>query len=310
MRFTSSYNPQSDPGERANRQVLEALRAAVATVVQYDEWDEALPHVTFGLKTHVSTATKVSPFEFAHGFPARVPLTMGLSKRQEFDDDEQAVSLDERMENRHKAASDHMAASQMRLGHLLEKRSVASRVVVGDKVWLDSIHTPIDIPYKLSARWYGPFEVLSLESGSDGAAVTLDLPDTFDKAHRKVNIRRLKFYEERDSCFGATDVRLEPLIANGGVARYEVRWISNTRIYKGQSELWVEWKGYDQSHNCWVHRDILIADVPELVKAFDIRPSTFKARASAPKRATKGYKTPVVKQTLRRRLGLRSGVAD
>ena len=47
---------------------MEALRAAVATVAQYDEWDLALPHITFGLNTHVSTATKVSPFEFAHGF--------------------------------------------------------------------------------------------------------------------------------------------------------------------------------------------------------------------------------------------------
>ena len=126
MRFTSSYNPQSDPAERANRQVLEALRAALATVVQYDE---ALPHVTFGLNTHMSTATKVSPCEYARGFPARVPLTIGLAERQEFDDGTQAVSLIERMENRHKAASDHMAASQLRLGHLLEKQSVASRVV-------------------------------------------------------------------------------------------------------------------------------------------------------------------------------------
>ena len=181
LRFTSSYNPQSNPARRANRQVLEALRAAVATVVQYDEWDEALPH---GLNTHVSTATKVSPFEFAHGFPAQVPLTMGLAERQEFDDDTKAVSLIERMENRHKAASDHMAAAQVRLGHLLETRSVASRVVAGDKVWLDFKHAPIDIPYKLTARWFGPFEVLS----SDGAAVTLDLPETFGKAHRKVNI--------------------------------------------------------------------------------------------------------------------------
>ena len=80
----------------------------------------------------------------------------------------------------------------------------------GDKVWLDSKHMTIDIPYKLTARWFGPFEVLS----SDGAAVTLDL----GKAHRKVNIRRLKFYEERDSCFRPADVRSEPLIANGGVA--------------------------------------------------------------------------------------------
>ena len=93
--------------------MLEALRASVATVVQYDEWDEALPNVTFGLNTHVSITTKVSPFEFAHGFQARVPLTMGLAERQEFDDDSQAVSLIERMENRHKAASDHMTATQV-----------------------------------------------------------------------------------------------------------------------------------------------------------------------------------------------------
>jgi len=140
--------------------------------------------------------------------------------------------------------------------------------------------------------------------------VTLDLSETFGKAHRKVNIRRLKFYEERDLCFGPADVRPKPLIANGGVARYEVRRISNARNHKGQSELWVEWKGYDQCHNCWVHRDILTADVPELVKAFDTRPSMFKACASAPKRATKGYTTPIIIQTPRHRLGLRSGVAD
>ena len=79
LRFTSSYNPQSYPAERANRQVLEALRAAVATVVQYDEWDLALPHMDFGLNNHVSAATRVSPFEFVHGFPARVPLTLGVS---------------------------------------------------------------------------------------------------------------------------------------------------------------------------------------------------------------------------------------
>jgi len=78
LKFTSSYNPQSDPAERANRQVLEGVRAAVATVVQYDEWDLTLPHITFGLNSHISAATGVSPFEFAHGFSPRVPLTMGL----------------------------------------------------------------------------------------------------------------------------------------------------------------------------------------------------------------------------------------
>jgi len=144
----------------------------------------------------------------------------------------------------------------------------------------------------------------------EGATVTLDLSETFGKAHQKVNIRRLKFYKERDSCFGDTNGRPEPLISDRGVTRYEVRRISIARIHKGQAELWVEWKGYNQSQNCWVHQDILMVDVPELVKAFNARPSTFKERASAPKRATKGYKTPGVARTQGRRMGLRSSVAD
>ena len=78
LRFTSRNNPQADPAERANRQVLEALRVAVTTVVQYDEFDRALPHITFGINNQISTATNVSPFEFVHGFTACTPLTLGV----------------------------------------------------------------------------------------------------------------------------------------------------------------------------------------------------------------------------------------
>jgi len=120
LRFTSSYNPQSNPAERANRQVLEALRAAVATVVQYDEWDEALPHVTFDLNTHVSIATNVSPFEFARGFPSRVPLTIYLSDSSTSAHDKSAVTLAQQIANHHNT-SDHIAVAQVRFGALVGK---------------------------------------------------------------------------------------------------------------------------------------------------------------------------------------------
>jgi len=307
LRFTSSYNPQSDPAERANRQVWEALRAAVATVVQYDEWDEALPHVTFGLNTHVSSATKVSPFDFAHEFKARVPLTLGLTvdaTTTEVLGDKKAVSLAQQIANTYHAASDQMAAAQVCLGHLLERRSTPIIVAVGDKVWLNSKHTPINIPYKLTARWFDPLEVTLVQ----GAQVTLDLPETFGKAHRRVNICRLKFFEARDECFGAADERPMPFQGYAGATRYEVNCISNARVHKGQQELWVVWKGYDQSHNCWVHRDVLTADEPAMVQAFDARPSTFKACAAAPKRGTTSYKTQVPSADLGRRQGLRARV--
>jgi len=161
LRFTSSYHPQADPAERANPQVLEALRAAVATVVQYDEWDPALPHITFSLNNHVSTATRMSPFEFAHRFTARTPLTLGLpddrplpvgmktSKcRQDYD---HAKDMALKVLHRHQAA-DHMAAAQVRLGQMLAKQVTPACITAGDLVWMDSKHTPNDVPYKLSAR--------------------------------------------------------------------------------------------------------------------------------------------------------------
>jgi len=40
----------------------------------------------------------------------------------------------------------------------------------------------------------------------------------------------------------------------------------------------------------------MMTDVQHLVYAFDTNPSVFKGRASAPKRATKGFKTPVASQ--------------
>jgi len=163
LKFTSSYNPQSDPAERANQQVLEGLRAAVATVVQYDEWDLTLPHITFCLNSHISAATGVSPLEFAHGFPPRVPLTMGLDTAVSEEQPQEAIELAQQVANRHLAAADNMAAGQVRLGRLLQSRSTPAVVKVGDQVWLDSSHVKVAVPHKLTARWFGLFVVLEGE---------------------------------------------------------------------------------------------------------------------------------------------------
>jgi len=152
--------------------------------VQYDEWDLALPHITFGLNSHISAATGVSPFEFAHGFSPRVPLTIGLDTTVSEEQPQEAIELAQQVANRHLAAADSMAAGQVRLGRLLQSRSTPAVVKVGDQVWLDSSHVNVAVPNKFTARWFGPFVVLEAK----GAQVTLDLPTTFGKAHRRVNI--------------------------------------------------------------------------------------------------------------------------
>jgi len=66
-----------------------------------------------------------------------------------------------------------------------------------------------------------------------GVQVTLDLPKTFGKAHQRVNIRRLKFFDARGACFGESDARPTPLVTGPGGTRYEVSRISNARMHKG-----------------------------------------------------------------------------
>jgi len=237
----------------------------VTTVVQYEEWDQAPPHITFRLNNHISTATRMSPFEFAHGFTARTPFTLGLTDdrplpvdmktskcRQDYD---HAKDMARNVLHRHQAAADHMAAAQVRLGQMLAKRVTPACIKVGDLVWMDSKHTPNNVPYKLTARWFGPFKVLDVR----GAQAYLDLPPSFGKMHNRINISRLKFLEARDTELG--DVAPEPLLGHDGVMHYEIKRICNAKM----RQRWVEWQEYDQSQNSWVSRESLMQDVPALV---------------------------------------------
>jgi len=99
-------------------------------------------------------------------------------------------------------------------------------------------------------------------------------------------VARLKFFEPRDSKLGTANLRPQPLWGHDGVPHYEISRICNARCHKGVDELWVEWKGYDQSQNGWVARFLLLHDVPHLVHAFEANSSVFKAHKSAPKRAS------------------------
>jgi hypothetical protein len=67
----------------------------------------------------------------------------------------------------------------------------------------------------------------------------------------------------------------------------------------------VAWKGYNQSHYTWVHWDVLREDVPELLRVYDADPTSFQARKSAPKRATKGRQMPLAAGVVRVRASVR-----
>ena len=206
---------------------------------------------------------------------------MGLHDAVSEDQPQEAINLSQQVANRHLAAADSIAAGQVRLGRLLQSRSTSAIVKVADQLWLNSSHVKVAVPYKLTARLFVPFVVLEAK----GAHLTLDLPASFGKAHRRVHISRLKLFEAPDAQFGTADQPPRPLPGVDRSDMYEVSRICASRILKGRHEIHVEWKGYDQSHNSWVLRQILFEDVLALLAAYEAKPADYKPHASAPIRA-------------------------
>ena len=290
---TSAYNPQADPAERANRQVLEALRASVASVTDFDQWDQALPHLCFGLNTHPSSATNTSPFELAHGFPARVPLTLDLTAHARLAGDRTAADYALVVHNRHRAAADNVAAAQVRLGRMMAQRAKPAEVKPGDQMYLEASpqHSPPhQVPYKLASRWMGPFAALEVR----GPVVRLDLPPELGKISPWVHVRRLKFFEQRDADFSDFDAPTVPMMGGQGVLRYEIHRVWGHRPPNAlpAKEYLVQWKGYDTSQMTWVPRATLSVDVPGILAAYEAAPTTAQARPSAPKRAPRSVAPP------------------
>ena len=121
-----------------------------------------------------------------------------------------------------------------------------------------------------------------------------------------VNVRRLKFFEERDADLaGPDDGLVVPLISpvtGSHHPRYEVDKILCHHTFKNRREMLVRWKGYDESHNQWVRRSLLGEDVPALVLTYDEDPNVFVSRKSSPKLTTRGppdLMQPVVRRSRR-----------
>ena len=67
-----------------------------------------------------------------------MPLSLDLEAHAQLTGDRGAADYALAVYNRHQAAADHVAAAQVRLGRILEKRSSPASVQVGDWMYLDA----------------------------------------------------------------------------------------------------------------------------------------------------------------------------
>jgi hypothetical protein len=153
--------------ERANGMVLQALKDRI-----YDDatrWLAELPHVIWGLRTQVSSATGFPPFFLVYGSEAILPTVVSLgAPRVQFYKEGEAkqtrrVDLDS-LEEQRLAAVMRQARHDQQLRRYHDRNIKETSFNVGDLVLRRIQKT--DGMHKLSAPWEGPFIVTKVISPS------------------------------------------------------------------------------------------------------------------------------------------------
>jgi hypothetical protein len=82
---------------------------------------------------------------------------------------------------------------------------------------------------------------------------------------------------------------MQPILDPLGVRKWEIERIVAHRVWNCRPEYWVQWKGYEDSRDLWVHRDTLVRDFPSMLIQYHAQGGLpTQARKGAPKRATTG----------------------
>lgn len=210
---TPAYHPQSNPVERAHRDLKAGLRAALETVGGH-EWDQCLAQILFAFRCSPARGTGFSPFEVLFGRHPQVPLGIIDPPPQRGQPLTTYVKqLRERIASTQRWAREHLEAEVARQHRTYSGEPRAYQV--GDHVWVyapDSQAKKSKGSRKLMRPWSGPWVITRVIS-----PVLYTLSDELGRPHKHaVPIDRLKPYSvpgDRDLFTPSQDIGdLGPLL--------------------------------------------------------------------------------------------------
>jgi transposase InsO family protein len=188
--WTPAYHPQSNPVERAHRDLKAGLRAALETVGG-DEWDECLPQVLFAFRTSPARGTGISPFHALFGRHPNVPLgLLEAPPRMGRPLADYVSDLQQRVEAVHRWARENLVKEVHR-----QQRAYSSTpryFTEGDQVWLYAPQTRVERgDRKLLRSWTGPWTVTRAFDGG----VLYEVEDELGRSTKgPIPIDRIKPY--------------------------------------------------------------------------------------------------------------------
>jgi hypothetical protein len=153
---TPAYHPQSNPVERAHRDLKAGLRAALEQAGG-QEWDVALPQILLAFRISPARGTAMSPFRVLFGRDPHLPIGVIEAAPARTDLIPYVEELESRMKRVQEWAAENLAREVRRQQAAYRQGGWAPKV--GDQVWLYSPATTASTGRKLARPWTGPWRV-------------------------------------------------------------------------------------------------------------------------------------------------------
>ena len=239
---STAYHPQTDgQTERENQEVEQYLRLFVNH--RQDDWAEWLALAEFCHNNRIQASTRQTPFMLNSGRHPR----MGTEPFR----DSPMESVDNFVKNMQKAREEAEAALTKAADDMArfydQNKGDSISYKVGDMVWLDGKDLRTDRPSKkLEDKRYGPYKITKVVSPN---AYELKLPPSM-KIHPVFNTVKLRpFYP--DNISGRKRPSRPPPIIQGENPEWEVEYIKDSRLYRGNLQYLIKWKNYPQEESTW-----------------------------------------------------------
>lgn len=156
--FTPPYHPQSNPVERAHRDLKSGLRAALIEI-GHEQWDEVLPQVLFAFRIASARGTGFSPFELLFGRSPNVPLgAIEPPPEGKRPVGPYVERLRKRIKDVNAWARENLETEVKRQQRAYDQQRTPLRV--GDRVWLHQEAAGLKRgERKLKSPWSGPYTI-------------------------------------------------------------------------------------------------------------------------------------------------------
>jgi hypothetical protein len=158
---TPAYHPQSNPVERAHRDLKAGLRAALEEAGG-QEWDEAIPQILLAFRIAPARGTAMSPFRVLFGRDPPLPIGVIEPAPAQTALVPYVEDLEKRMRVVHEWAAKNLAKEVRRQQMAYGAGGWTPKK--GDKVWLYSPAATASTGRKLARPWTGPWGVESVIS--------------------------------------------------------------------------------------------------------------------------------------------------